>query len=303
MAAPTPLIPFDDRDGYIWLDGKILPWRDAKLHVLSHGLHYGGSVFEGERSYGGNIFKLREHSERFIRSGDLIDMKIQMSVKEIENASREVLEANKIMDGYIRPIAWRGTEQLAISGQQCKVHVAFACWPWPKYFFPKGGEGKGIALKTSKWVRPDPRSMPVQSKAAGIYMVGTMAKHAAERDGYDDVLMHDYKGRVAESSGSNLFIVKNGAMKTPVPECFLNGITRQTIMQMAKDMKIPLEEGTIMPEDLKSVDEIFVTGTAAEVTPVGKIDDREYETGPVTKRLMEAYSDLVRGKGSSTAAA
>jgi len=303
MAAPTPLIPFDDRDGYIWLDGKMMPWRDAKLHVLSHGLHYGGSVFEGERSYGGRIFKLREHSERLIRSGDLIDMKINMSAKEIEDASREVLEANKIVDGYVRPVAWRGTEQLAISGQQCKTHVAFACWPWPKYFFPKGGEGKGIALKTSDWVRPHPRSMPVQSKAAGIYMVGTMAKHAAERAGYDDVLMLDYKGRVAESSGANLFVVKDGAMRTPVPECFLNGITRQTIMQLARDLKIPVQEGTIMPDDLKSVDEIFVTGTAAEVAPVGKIDSREYDTGPVTKRLMEAYADLVRSKSKDTAAA
>lgn len=293
------LVPFDDRDGWIWMDGKMMPWRDAKLHVLSHGLHYGGCVFEGERVYDGVTFKLREHSQRLIDSARILDMTIPMSVEQIDEISREVIAANKIGDGYLRPLAWRGPEQLAISAQQTKTHMAFACWQWPKYFFPKGGENKGIALMTSKWRRPDPTTAPVQSKAAGIYMIGTIAKHEAERAGFDDVLMHDYKGRVAESSGANLFMVKDGALKTPTPECFLNGITRQTVLQMAKDMGIKAEVGTIMPDELLTADEIFVTGTAAEITAVGKIDTTEFEWGPVTRRFQEAYRDLTRSKAKA----
>ncbi len=294
--------PYDDRDGWIWMDGKMMPWRDAKLHVLSHGLHYGGSVFEGERVYEGQTFKLREHSERLIRSAELLDFKVPMTVEEIENASKDVLEANKIEDGYLRPIAWRGTEMMAVSSMDCTIHVAFTCWQWPKYFFPKGKSEHGIALKTSDWRRPDPRTAPVQSKAAGIYMIGTMAKHTAERAGFDDALMLDYKGRVAESTGSNIFMVKDGVLRTPVPECFLNGITRQTVINMAADMGIRVEETKIMPEDIASQQEIFVTGTAAEITPVGRIDDNNYEHGPVTKRLQEAYAALVRQKPKAAAA-
>lgn len=297
------LTPFDDRDGFIWMDGQMLPWREAKLHVLSHGLHYGGGVFEGVRVYGGTPFKLREHSERLIESGRIMDMKIPLTAQELDDFSMDVLEANKIVDGYLRPVAWRGAEQLAISAQQTKIHVALACWQWPKYFFPKGGEGKGISLMTSKWRRPDPRTAPVHAKAAGIYMIGTLAKHEAERAGFDDVLMLDYKDRVAESSGSNLFMVKDGVLKTPVPECFLNGITRQTVIGMARDMGYEVQEITIMPDDLKKADEIFVTGTAAEITAVGGIDGVEFETGPVTKRFQEAYRDLVYGKATKKAAA
>lgn len=299
----TTTPPFDDRDGYIWMDGKMLPWRDAKLHVLSHGLHYGGSVFEGERVYNGNIFKLREHSERLKRSAEMLDFTVPMTVEEIEEASKEVVAANNIVDGYVRPLAWRGSEQIAVSGQNCKVHVAFACWAWPKYFFPKSGDGGGIALRTSRWRRPDPSTAPVQSKACGNYAIGTMAKHEAERAGFDDALLHDYKGRVAESSGSNIFCIKDGALKTPVPECFLNGLTRQTIIKLAGDLGYKVEEGTIMPEDLKSFDEIFVTGTAAEIAAISKIDDMVYKVGPVTKRLQDAYKDLVYSKGRKTAAA
>jgi branched-chain amino acid aminotransferase len=295
--------PYDDRDGWIWMDGKMLPWREAKLHVLSHGLHYGGSVFEGERVYGGQTFKLREHSERLIRSGAMLDFTVPMTVAEVETASREVLEANKITDGYLRPVAWRGTEMMAVSAPDCTIHVAFTCWQWPKYFFPKGGDDTGIALKTSEWRRPDPRTAPVQSKASGIYMIGTMAKHTAERAGFDDALMLDYKGRVAESTGSNIFFVKDGVLRTPVPESFLNGITRQTVIQMAAGMGLTVEETTIMPEDLDGMEEVFVTGTAAEIMPVAKIDAKEYKLGPTTKRLMEAYADLVRQKAKSTAAA
>jgi len=299
----TKPAPFDDRDGYIWMDGKMLAWRDAKLHVLSHGLHYGGSVFEGERVYGGNIFKLREHSDRLRKSAEMLDFSVPFTVEEIENASKEVCEANDIVDGYVRPLAWRGTEQIAVSAQNCVTHVAIACWAWPKYFFPKGGDDGGIALKTSKWRRPDPTTAPVQSKAAGNYAIGTMAKHEAESAGYDDALMLDFRGRVAESSGSNLFIVKDGKMKTPIPECFLNGLTRQTVMKLASEMGYEMEEGIIMPEDLQHVDEIFVTGTAAELSAVSKIDDMEFKVGPVTKKFQETYADLVRSKAKTTAAA
>ncbi len=287
-------VPFDKRDGFIWLDGKMLPWREAKLHVLSHGLHYGGSVFEGERVYSGNVFKLREHSQRLIDSASMLDMHITQSLEEIEEVSREVLEANNIVDGYLRPIAWRGAEQMAVSGQNTTIHVAFACWEWPKYFFPKGGEDKGIALRTSKWRRPDPTTSPVHAKAAGNYAIGTMAKHEAEKAGYDDAFMLDYKGRVAESSGSNIFFVKDNTIRTPFAECFLNGITRQTVLKMAQDMGYDAQEATIMPDEIGQYDEVFVTGTAAEITAVGKIDDHEYTPGAVTKRLQEAYSDLTR---------
>lgn len=288
--------PFDDRDGFIWLDGRMLPWREAKLHVLSHGLHYGGSVFEGERVYDGTVFKLHEHSQRLIDSATMLDMKIGMSVEEIEDASRDVLEANNVANGYLRPIAWRGCEEMAVSAKSNKIHVAFTCWDWPKYFFPKGGEGSGVALKTVKWRRPDPLTAPVHAKAAGNYAIGTMAKHEAMDAGYDDAFMLDYKGRVAESSGSNIFFIKDGAIRTPKADCFLNGITRQTVIQMAKDMGIPIEETTIMPDEISDYDEVFVTGTAAEITAVGKIDNKEYTPGSITKRMQEAYKDLTRQK-------
>lgn len=274
----------------------MLPWRDAKVHVLSHGLHYGSSVFEGERVYGGNIFKLREHSARLIKSGEWLDFKIPYSVEELDKISKEVVAANEIVDGYVRPVAWRGSEQMAVSAPDSKIHVIIACWPWPKYFFPKGGDNSGLALKTSEWRRPDPRSMPVQAKAAGNYTIGTLAKHAADKAGYDDAFLLDYKGRVAESSGSNLFVVKNGKIKTPIPECFLNGITRQTIIKLARDLGYDVEETTIMPEEMKTFDEVFVTGTAAEVAPVGKIDDLKFAMGPIAKRIQAAYAELVRQK-------
>jgi branched-chain amino acid aminotransferase len=212
--------PYDDRDGYIWLDGKMVKWRDAKLHVLSHGLHYGGSIFEGERVYDGKVFKLKEHTERLINSGHAIDMELSQSQLEIEDATQELLEINNIQDGYVRPIAWRGTEQMNVSGHMNTVHLAIACWDWPKYFFPKGGENTGVALKTSTWLRMDPRTYPVNAKTSGIYTVGTMAKHQAERSGYDDALMLDYRGQVAEASGANIFVIKDGKIRTPIADCF-----------------------------------------------------------------------------------
>ena len=289
--------PFDDRDGFIWLDGKIVPWREAKIHVLSHGLHYGGSVFEGERIYNGTVFKLREHSQRLIDSASMLDMSIPFSLETIEDASREILEANNITDGYLRPIAWRGCEQMAVSAQNTTIHLAFTCWQWPKYFFPKGGDDKGITLKSVKWRRPDPQTCPVHAKAAGNYAIGTMSKHEAEKAGYDDAFMLDYKGRVAESSGSNIFFIKDGAIKTPSAECFLNGITRQTVLTMARNMGITAEETTIMPEEIGQYEEVFVTGTAAEITAVGKIDEHVYNVGTNTKRLQAAYKAPNRGRG------
>jgi branched-chain amino acid aminotransferase len=269
-------LPYDDRDGFIWFDGTIKPWRECNIHVLTHSLHYGGSVFEGERVYEGEVFKLQEHSERLIKSAELIDMKIPYSVEDIKQATFETIKANNIIDGYVRPIAWRGSEQMAVSAQNTTVHLAIACWDWPKYFFPKNGEDSGIALKSSKWVRPDPKSMPVQSKSGANYVVGTMAKQEAERAGYDDTLMLDYRGYVAESSGSNLFFVVEGKLYTPIADCFLNGITRQTVIELAQ------------------AEEVFVTGTAAEITAVGKIDEKSYEVGPITKKLQQAYAKLVR---------
>lgn len=294
------LIPFDDRDGKIWFNGELIEWRDAKLHVLSHGLHYGGSVFEGERLYDGQVFKLREHSQRLIDSADMLDMQIPFSAEEIDEFTKQTIKANGLTDGYIRPVAWRGSEQMAISANQASIHLAIACWELPGYFF-NDTDSAGISLQTAHWRRPDPTTVPVQSKAAGVYMISTMAKHKAERNGFNDVLMHDFKGRVAESSGSNIFLIKDGILKTPHPECFLNGITRQTVIGMAQDMGYEVQVTDIMPDEIDSFEEVFVTGTAAEVTAVEKIDDKEFGVGPITKKIQQAYKELVHTKTSIAA--
>lgn len=291
---------FSDRDGFIWLNGKIVPWREAQVHVLTHGLHYASSVFEGERCYSGNIFKDKEHSDRLLRSAHFIDMAMTLTSEEISKAKREVLDANKLTDAYIRPVAWRGSEQLGISAQATLTHVAIACWEWPSYFSPEMRE-KGITLQTAKWKAPMPDTAPTQSKAAALYATHTMAKHAAEAAGFTDALMLDYRGLVAEATGANIFVIKDGAIKTPIPDCFLNGLTRQTVIQLAKDLKLPIEEARITPEELKKADEVFLTGTAAEVTAVGKIDDTEYKVGPVTRQLRQTYEDLVRSKQAKAA--
>ncbi len=296
MASPD----FSDRDGLIWIDGKILPWRDAKVHILTHGLHYASAVFEGERCYSGNIFKSQEHSERLVRSADLIDMKMTMTVDQINQAKEEILEANKLKDAYLRPVAWRGSEQMGISAQATLTHVAIACWEWPSYFSPEMRE-KGISLQTGKWRAPAPDTAPTASKASCLYATHTMSKHAAEHNGYTDALMLDYRGLVAEATGANLFMVKDGQIKTPIPDCFLNGLTRQTVIQLAKDLGLPIEETRIKPEELAKADEVFLTGTAAEVTAVGKIDDVTYKVGPVTRQLRDAYESLVRGKKAAAA--
>ena len=287
---------FSDRDGMIWMDGKIIPWRDANIHILTHGLHYASAVFEGERCYSGTIFKSTQHSERLIRSADLIGMNpITLSPQQLNDAKMEILAANGLKDAYLRPVAWRGSEQMGISAQLSQTHFAIACWEWPSYFSPEMRE-KGISLQTAKWRAPAPDTAPVASKASCLYATHTMSKHAAEKDGFTDALMLDYRGLVAEATGANIFVIKNGAIKTPIPDCFLNGLTRQTVMELARELKIPLEEARITPEELKAADEVFLTGTAAEVTAVGKIDDVEFKVGDVTRRLRSAYEDLVRSK-------
>lgn len=285
------LLPFDDRDGEIWFNGDFVPWRDGRVHVICHGLHYGSAVFEGERMYQGKIFKLEEHTERLFKSAEYLGMEIPFTQDQINQACIDACERNGISEGYIRPIAWRGSEEMGISAQKTKTHVAIATWDWPSYF-PKEIREKGIALKTTKWKKPAPDTAPCFSKASGLYMINTIAKHEAEEEGFQDVLMHDYRGYVAESSGANIFMVKNGVVYTPIADCFLNGITRATVIEMAKAKGIPLEEVRIMPDELLEADEIFITGTAVEVTPIGRIDDTEFKVGPVTKDFMDAYAAL-----------
>lgn len=287
------VLPFDERDGFIWIDGEIKPWRDAKIHVLSHGMHYASSVFEGERMYNGKIFESRKHSERFHKSAEILGMKIPLSIDELEEIKYDICKKNDLTSAYIRPVAWRGGEQMGVSAKLTKTHVAVAAWSWGTYFDAEKRD-KGISLKTSQWCKPAANTAPTQSKAAGLYMIATMSKHAVEDDGFDDALMLDYRGYVAEASAANFFAVKDGTLITPTPDCFLNGITRQTVIALAKDMGIPFEERHIKPEELSSFQEIFVTGTAAEVTAVGQIDDHHYTVGPVTKKLREAYETLVR---------
>jgi branched-chain amino acid aminotransferase len=286
-------IPLDDRDGFIWMDGKMVPWRDAKVHFVTHALHYGSGVFEGVRAYGGNIFKLRDHSQRLLDGAKIMDMKSPYTLEEINKACEEVVKINKINDGYLRPLMWRGSEALGVTAQNNTIHVAVAAWEWPSYFSAEM-HAKGIAVKTSRWRRPAPDNAPVHAKACGLYMICTLSKHEAENAGYNDALMLDYRGQVAELTGANFFMIKNGELHTPKPDCFLDGITRRTVMDLARQNGIKVIERVIMPDELKTGDEFFVTGTAAEVTPVGKIDDMVFKVGPVTNLLREAYGKLVR---------
>ncbi|MDE3060134.1 MAG: branched-chain amino acid aminotransferase [Pseudomonadota bacterium] len=287
------MIPFDDRDGFIWMDGKIIPWRDAKLHVLTHGLHYASCVFEGERSYNGKVFKLREHSERLLNSAKLLGFTIPYTLEEVEKATLEILAKQNIKNGYVRPVAWRGSEMMAVSAQQTKIHMAIACWEWPTYF-SKEARARGLRLQISKWARPAPNTAPTASKAAGLYMICTLSKHTAEGAGFDDALMLDYRGLIAEATGANMFFVIDGQLHTPTPDCFLDGITRRTVMALAEKRGIKVIERHIRPEELKNFSEIFLVGTAAEVTPIGQIGEQNFSVGPVTKMLMEDYSRKVR---------
>ena len=287
------LIPFDDRDGFIWFDGKLIPWRDARIHVLSHALHYASAVFEGERVYNGTVFKLTEHSQRLIDSAAILGMDFPMTVQALDEATKQTIAANGITDGYVRPIAWRGSEMMGVAAQATKTHVAIAVWQWPSYFTPEA-RMRGIRLQISDWRRPHPQTAPTAAKAAGLYMICTMSKHKAENDGFEDALMLDWRGHVAEATGANIFFVIDGAIHTPTPDCFLNGITRQTVIALAKARGFTLVERTIMPEDMGTAQECFLTGTAAEVTPVREIGPYTFTPGAVTQALLTDYESLVR---------
>lgn len=289
MAAQT----FDDRDGWIWMNGKLVPWRDAKVHVLTHALHYASAVFEGERAYGGKVFKLREHNQRLIDSGKMLGFDVPYTVEQLDAATNEVLKANNIVDGYVRPIAWRGSEQMGVSAQASKINVAIATWEWPAYFSPEA-KLKGIKLTMAKWRRPDPATIPAKAKATGLYMICTLSKHDAEANGYADALMLDWRGQIAEATGANVFFVINGEIHTPKPDCFLDGITRRSVIDLAKKRQYKVVERAMQPEEMGKATECFLTGTAAEVTPVASIADFKFTPGVITKNLMEDYEKAVR---------
>ncbi|MGN8113022.1 branched-chain amino acid aminotransferase [Labrys sp. 22185] len=295
------MLPFDQRDGFIWLDGQMLAWGDAKLHVLSHGLHYGGAVFEGERSYGGKIFKSSEHSARFKRSAEILDFAIPYSVEELDAAKQAVLDKNGLKDAYVRPVAWRGSEMMAVAAQHATIHTAIAVWEWPS-MFDMATKMKGIRLDVAEYRRPDPKTAPSLSKAAGLYMICTISKHRAERRGYADALMYDWQGRVAECTGANVFFIQDGKIHTPIADCFLDGITRRTVIDLAKARGLEVIERRIMPDELGSFSECFLTGTAAEVTPVSEILEHRYTPGTITRSLIEDFNQAVRPESQSAAA-
>lgn len=286
------VLPFDDRDGFLWYDGKLVPWREARTHVMTHGLHYASSVFEGERIYSGRIYKLEEHTARLFASARILDMTIPFTQDEINAASYEAARAQGITDGYIRPVAFRGSEMMAVSASATKTHVAIGAWPWPSYFDP-ATKLKGIRLTVSDWKRPAPDTAPTKAKAAGLYMICTLSKHAAEAQGYADALMFDYRGLVAEATGANVFFVRDGALHTPIPDCFLDGITRRSVMALARARQIPVHERHIERGELDGFTECFLTGTAAEVTPVSEIGPWRFTPGKISETLMHDYSDDV----------
>lgn len=295
-------VPFDQLNGEIWYDGAFVPWADAKLHVLSHGLHYASSVFEGERAYGGEVFKLNEHTERLHTSAEILGFTIPWSVEEINDATRTLLTRMNLVDAYVRPIAWRGSEMMGVAAQANSIHMAIAAWEWPSYFKPEE-RLKGIRLDMAKYRRPDPATAPSRSKAAGLYMICTLSKHEAERKGFADALMLDWRGQVAEATGANVFFVKDGKLHTPTPDCFLDGITRRTVMGLARKRGIEVVERAIMPEEMEGFEQCFLTGTAAEVTPVSEIGPYTFQVGDLTKALMEDYTAEVTPKASAKVAA
>ena len=292
---------YDRLEGVIWYDGKLVPWQDANLHVLSHGLHYASCVFEGERAYGGRIFKCTEHSERLQQSARTLDFEIPWSVAEIDAAKQLVIEKNAKKDAYVRPVAWRGSEMMGVSAQSNTIHLAIATWEWPSYFDP-AERLKGIRLDLADYRRPDPRTAPCFAKAAGLYMICTVSKHQAERKGYADAMMLDWEGRVAECTGANIFFVRDGKIHTPVADCFLDGITRAAAIMLAKKRGIEVIERRIMPEELSAFSECFITGTAAEVTAVSEIAQWKFSPGAITKQLMDDYTAEVQPKGKAAAA-
>jgi branched-chain amino acid aminotransferase len=287
--------PFHDRDGWIWLDGELVPWRDARVHVLTHALHYASSVFEGQRAYNGQIFKLEEHSERLRRSASLLGFELPWSVGEINAACKEVLNANGLTDAYMRPLAWRGSESMGVAPGRTQPHLAISAWEWGKYYDPRFSEN-GIRMEIAPWRRPAPYTAPTASKAAGLYMICTLSKQHAEQHGFNDALMFDWRGRVAEATGANVFFVRDGALHTPTPDCFLDGITRRTIIDLAHRRGIAVEERAIWPEELESFEQMFLTGTAVEVTPVQSVGPWNFEVGEMTRQLSKDYEDLVNGR-------
>jgi branched-chain amino acid aminotransferase len=285
------LIPFDDRDGFIWMDGALIPWRDAKIHVLTHGLHYGSGVFEGERAYAGHIFRLRTHTDRLIASAKILGFEIPYTADQIDEACIQTLAANNLTDGYLRPLAWRGSEQLSVSAQHTKIHLMIATWVWPAYFENRMA---GITVDWAEWRRPDPATAPTASKATGNYMTGTLSKHKAEAAGFADAMMLDWRGNLAEATGANVFLAIDGSLHTPTPLGFLDGITRRTVMALARRRQIPVVERTILPEELDRAQEVFLAGTAAEVTPIRLIGDKPFTPGRLTETLLQDYDALVR---------
>ncbi len=294
-------VPFDQRSDVIWFDGKLIPTVDCKISLLTHGLHYASCVFEGERAYGGEVFESTAHSERLKNSAKILDFEIPYSVAEINAAKQLVLEKNNQKDAYVRPIAWRGSEALGVSAQNNTIHLAIATWEWPSYFPPEQ-RMKGLRLDLAEYRRPDPRTAPCLAKAAGLYMICTVSKHRAEQRGYADAMMLDWQGRVAECTGANIFFIKDGKIHTPIADCFLAGITRATAIALAKKRGIEVVERRIMPEELSGFSECFITGTAAEVTPVAEIADWKFTPGRITQSLMSDYTAAVQPKGKAAAA-
>lgn len=286
-------LAFDQLKGFIWFNGEMVPWADAKIHVLSHGLHYGSSVFEGQRIYNGKIFKLTEHSERLRQSAEILDFEVPYSVAELDAACNEVMKIQNLTEGYMRPIAWRGSEQMGVAAQKNKINVAIAAWEWGSYFDP-AERMKGIRLRMADYCRPDPRTAPSKAKAAGLYMICTVEKHRAEKAGYADALMLDWRGYVAEATGANVFFIKDGVIHTPIADVFLDGITRRTVIALAKDKGIEVIERVILPEEMSDFTECFITGSAAEVTPVSEIGDYGFIPGEISKTLLDDYMALVR---------
>lgn len=291
MSGPS----FDQREGYMWFNGAFVEWADAKIHVLSHGLHYGSCVFEGERAYGGEIFKLEEHTDRLFRSAEILGMKIPFTRDELMNAQQDILAKQNLVDAYLRPVVWRGSEAMGVSAQHNKINVAIAAWEWPSYFTPEE-RMKGVKLTIADWRRPDPKTIPCHAKAAGLYMICTLSKHKAEDQGYSDALMMDYEGYIAEATASNIFFTKDGVIHSPKPDCFLDGITRRTVIGLAKRRGIEVVERKIRLEELADFDECFLTGTAAEITPVSQIAEHSFKPADVTTRLMDDYSAEVQPK-------
>ncbi len=286
-------VPFDQLDGFIWMNGEFVKWADAKIHVLTHGLHYASAVFEGERAYGGEIFKLTEHTERLHESARILGFTIPYSVTEIDDACRVLLKKQGLLDAYVRPIAWRGSEMMGVAAQSNRINCAIAIWQWPSYFDP-AQKLKGIRLDLAEYRRPDPLTAPSKSKAAGLYMICTLSKHAAEAKGYADAMMLDWRGQVAEATGANIFFVKDGKLHTPKADCFLDGITRRTVIGLAKDRGIEVIERAILPEELEGFEQCFLTGTAVEVTPVSEVGPYSFQVGEIAKTLMEDYYAAVQ---------